>query len=48
MFYPKDNPGFYAMSEDAKILIASWASNEWYETSTGDVKLLIEHVGHEL
>jgi hypothetical protein len=43
MFYPKDNPGFYAMSEDAKKLIVQWATNEWSESSTGDTKLLVEH-----
>ncbi len=39
MFYPKDNPGFYAMSEDAKKLIVAWATNEWYETSSGKVQM---------
>jgi len=32
MFTPKDNPGYYAMSETAKEMIAQWASeNPWYE-----------------
>ncbi len=35
MFYPKDNPGYFAMSEEARTLVAEWATNEWYETSTG-------------
>jgi hypothetical protein len=43
MFYPKDNPGFYAMSEDAKKLIVHWTTNEWYESSTVDVNLSVEH-----
>lgn len=43
MFYPKDNPGFYAMSEDAKKFIVEWTTNDWYESSTGDVKLMVEH-----
>lgn len=43
MFYPKDNPGYYGMSEDAKKLIVQWTTNEWYESSTGDVKLLVKH-----
>ncbi|EDO00672.1 hypothetical protein SS1G_03145 [Sclerotinia sclerotiorum 1980 UF-70] len=29
MFFPKDNPGYYALSEDAKKLIVEWSSNEW-------------------
>ena len=40
MFYPKDNPGYYAMSEEAKNLIVNWTTNEWYESSTGDIKAL--------
>jgi len=35
MFYPKDNPGYFAMSERAGKLIAEWTTNEWYESSTG-------------
>jgi hypothetical protein len=32
MFTPKDNPGYYSMSEQAKELIVQWASNNpWYE-----------------
>jgi hypothetical protein len=42
MFYPKENPGFYAMSEVAKKLIVQWATNEWSESSTGAIKLLDE------
>ncbi|RDW94777.1 hypothetical protein BP5796_00540 [Coleophoma crateriformis] len=38
MFYPKDNPGYYALSEDAKRFIVEWTTNEWYESSTGDMK----------
>lgn len=26
MFYPKDNPGYYTMAEEAKTLITEWAS----------------------
>lgn len=36
MFYPKDNPGYYAMSEQAKGLIVKWTIDEWYESSTGE------------
>jgi len=42
MFYPKDNPGYYAMSEEAKLLIVQWTTNQWYESSTGDTKTLGE------
>ncbi len=35
MFYPRENPGYYAMCEKAKGLVVGWASNDWYETSTG-------------
>jgi hypothetical protein len=42
MFYPKDNPGYFAMSEEARALIAEWATNEWYESSTG-YQLAIEN-----
>lgn len=34
MFFPKDNPGYYSMSEEAKKLIILWSTNEWYESST--------------
>ncbi|KAL3423248.1 hypothetical protein PVAG01_04995 [Phlyctema vagabunda] len=37
MFFPKDNPGYYALSEDAKKLIVEWSTNEWYESSTRDM-----------
>ncbi|TAQ84168.1 hypothetical protein B7494_g7513 [Chlorociboria aeruginascens] len=44
MFYPKDNPGYYSMSEKAKELIVEWGDNEWYKDSTGDVKMFdMEH-----
>lgn len=44
MFFPKDNPGYYALSEHAKKLIVEWMTNEWYESSTGESTMLaIEH-----
>lgn len=44
MFFPKDNPGYYNLSEAAKNLIVEWSTNEWYESSTGDAKIFaIEH-----
>lgn len=36
MFYPKDNPGYYALSEQAKALIVAWTTDDWYESSTGE------------
>lgn len=36
MFFPRENPGYYAMCERAKGLVVGWASNDWYESSTGD------------
>lgn len=40
MFFPKDNPGYYAMSEEAKTLAVKWTKNSWYESSTGDSEVL--------
>jgi len=37
MFLPRENPGFYALSEAAKELISSWVDQGWYQTSTGPV-----------
>jgi hypothetical protein len=34
MFTPKDNPGYYSMSEQAKEMIVQWASNNpWFDDS---------------
>jgi len=33
MFYPRDNPGFYALGENAKDLITQWVDQGWYATS---------------
>lgn len=41
MFYPKDNPGYFALGEQAKTLIVQWTTNEWYESSAADAG--IEH-----
>lgn len=35
MFFPQENPGFYALGEAAKEIIASWIDQGWYSTSTG-------------
>jgi hypothetical protein len=41
MFFPKDNPGYFALSEEARTLIVAWTMNEWYESATGN-QLAIE------
>lgn len=46
MFYPKDNPGYYDMSEMAKGLIVQWTTNDWYESSTRDTNNIASE--HEL
>jgi len=38
MFFPKDNPGYYALSEDAKKLIVDWTLGEWYDSATPEQK----------
>ncbi|KAF2686838.1 hypothetical protein K458DRAFT_416175 [Lentithecium fluviatile CBS 122367] len=38
MFEPKNNPGYYSMSEHAKEKIIEWAENRWYEESDGPMK----------
>ena len=35
MFFPRDNPGYYTMSERAKGLIADWVDAGWYQGSEG-------------
>lgn len=37
MFFPKDNPGYYNMSDDARKLITAWTMNEWYESSSEEL-----------
>ncbi|KAI9790819.1 MAG: hypothetical protein M1816_004778 [Peltula sp. TS41687] len=34
MFFPRDNPGYYHMSEQGKALIVEWVMNDWYQSST--------------
>jgi hypothetical protein len=43
MFFPKDNPGYYAMSEQARDQIVQWTRNEWYERSSEKETLAIEN-----
>ncbi|OCK85657.1 hypothetical protein K432DRAFT_400045 [Lepidopterella palustris CBS 459.81] len=45
MFDPRNNPGYYGMSEKAKELIVQWSMNQWYEESTG--RQGMEHAGLE-
>jgi len=40
IFYPKDNPGYYGMSEIAKDLIIEWTSKDWYDSATVDTRTL--------
>lgn len=35
MFFPKDNPGYHALGEQARNHVVRWSTNEWYESSTG-------------
>jgi hypothetical protein len=44
MFEPKNNPGYYTLSETAKEKIIEWAETEWYEESEGP---LVGEVGEE-
>lgn len=36
MFHPRQNPGYYTMSQKAKNLIVQWTVNEWYLTSVDE------------
>jgi len=41
MFEPRNNPGYYGMSEHAKDTIINWVENtEWYKESEGPMKAL--------
>jgi len=42
MFTPRDNPGYYAMSEKAKELISSWMMNKWYEDAEVEMEKSFE------
>ncbi|RVX74217.1 hypothetical protein B0A52_02049 [Exophiala mesophila] len=35
MFFPRDNPGFYALGDKAKEKLASWVDQGWYQSSEG-------------
>ncbi|KAF2462200.1 hypothetical protein BDY21DRAFT_9375 [Lineolata rhizophorae] len=36
MFTPRENPGYFAMSDKAKQLITKWSTNKWYEEAEVD------------
>lgn len=36
MFFPKDNPGFYELGEQAREVIVSFVDSQWYESSEHD------------
>ncbi|TID18315.1 hypothetical protein E2P81_ATG06246 [Venturia nashicola] len=42
MFTPRDNPGYYAMSEKAKELISSWMQNTWYDEAEEEMEASFE------
>lgn len=42
MFTIKDNPGYYAMSEKAKDLIALWMQNTWYDEAEEEMEASFE------
>jgi hypothetical protein len=48
MFFPKENPGYYALSEKAAKLIMKWSMNEWYETSTKDTPVISQQVENQI
>lgn len=35
MFYPRENPGFYALGEASKEIIGAWVDQGWYQSSSG-------------
>ena len=39
MFFPNDNPGYYTLLEDAKMLIVEWSSEQSVIGGTEDDKL---------
>lgn len=38
MFDPRRNPGYQALLKDATALVAKWAKNDWYASSSEDVR----------
>lgn len=36
MFFPRDNPGFYSLGENAKQLVVGWVDKTWYDDSEED------------
>lgn len=42
MFTPRDNPGYYVMSEKAKELISLWMQNTWYDEAEEETEASFE------
>ena len=49
MFFPRDNPGFYALGERAKEIISGWVyrNQKWYEDSSSSASHPTGHRGFE-
>ncbi|EXJ94218.1 hypothetical protein A1O1_02611 [Capronia coronata CBS 617.96] len=43
MFFPLDNPGYYALGDRAKELVSEWVDQGWYRTSNGPTFLGKDH-----
>lgn len=43
MFLPRENPGFYALGEQAKERVTAWVDQGWYRASDGPTFLGKEH-----
>lgn len=39
MFFPRDNPGFYALGEKSKQCLEAWVDQGWYQSSSGPTHL---------
>ena len=48
MFFPKNNPGFDDLAQNARALIVRWTKGEWYESSFEDPMSIKEVKEEEL